>query len=74
MIKNFLLKLFRWRPSRETLIPTIAGLFVLALSAAMIPAREAPWATIMLQDIGIYFLVGILFPLSYIQRFGTNFA
>lgn len=74
MIRNISSKLFRWRPSPETLIPTIGGLIVVALSAAMIPAREAPWAGIMLRDIGMILLVGLLFPLYYIQRSGNDFA
>jgi len=74
MIKNVLPKLFRWRPSRETLIPTLAGIIVFALSAAMIPFRETPWFSIVLRDVGMIFMVGIIFPLYYILRSGGNFA
>lgn len=74
MIKNVLSNLFRWRPSLETLIPTIAGLIVLALSAAMIPASKMLWASIIIRDIAMVLVVGIAFPLFYIQLTGNNFA
>lgn len=74
MNKNVLSKLFRWQPSRETLVPTITGLIVLALSVAMIPAREAPWVSIMIRDIGMILLVGVLFPLFYIQHSDSSFV
>lgn len=64
---NILSKLFQWHPSRETLIPSITGLVVIALSLAMIPARMVPWIQIILRDIMMIYVVGILFPLLYIQ-------
>lgn len=73
-IKNVLSSLFRWQPSRETLVPAISGLVVLALSAAMIPVHKVPWAGIILRDIGMIFAAGIAFPLYYILRSGGNFA
>jgi membrane protease YdiL (CAAX protease family) len=73
-MKKFLSKLFRWHPSRETLIAAIAGLVVIGLSAAMIPTRHCPWVSILIRDIGQIFLLGILFPLVYILRSDNRFA
>ncbi len=61
-----------WQPSKETLIPAIAGLVVVALSAAMIPTKEIPWLYILVRDVAMVSLVGILFPLLYILRNGSN--
>jgi len=66
--------LFRWQPTKETLVPTVAGLAVLALSWAMIPTREIPWLSITIRDELMIFLVGIAFPLWYIRRTGSDFA
>ena len=74
MAKGSLSKLFQWHPSKGTLVSAIAGLIVLALSVAMIPTRDMPWIAIILRDIGMIFLVGILFPLLFIHRSGNTFA
>jgi membrane protease YdiL (CAAX protease family) len=73
-MKKILSKLFRWQPSRETLVAVIAGFVVIGLSAAMIPTRHVPWLSILIRDIGQIFLVGTLFPLLYILRTGNRFA
>jgi hypothetical protein len=67
-------KLFRWQPSREIFIPIIAGFVVLGLSALMIPFREVPWISILIRDIGMIVLMGIFFPLLYIQRSGYSWS
>ena len=67
-------KLFRWQPSRETLVALVAGVVVLGLSFAMIPFKSSPWVSIAIRDIGQIFLVGILFPLVFIQRFGKDWS
>ena len=74
MAKDSLSKLFQWHPSKGTLVSAIAGLIVLAMSVAMIPTRDMPWIAIILRDIGMIFLVGILFPLLFIHRSGNNFT
>ena len=73
-MKTVLPKLFCWQPSRETLIAVITGLVVIGLSAAMLPFEKTPWVRIVIQDIFLVFLVGVLFPLVYIQRSGSDFA
>ncbi|MBI4744442.1 MAG: hypothetical protein HY776_06455 [Actinobacteria bacterium] len=73
-IKNVSSSLFRWQPSRETLVPVVSGFVVFALSAAMIPAHEMPWAGILLRDIGMIFTAGIAFPLYYLLLSGSNFT
>jgi membrane protease YdiL (CAAX protease family) len=65
-------KLFRLQPSRETLVALIAGGIVIGLSAAMIPLKNWPWASIAIRDIGQILLAGILFPLLFIHRSGKN--
>jgi hypothetical protein len=74
LAKDTLSRLFRWNLSTGTLVSAIAGLIVLALSVAMIPTRDIPWIAIILRDIGMIFLVGILFPLLFIHRSGSAFA
>ena len=69
-----LTKLFRWHPSREALVPAVTGLVVVGLSAIMIAVENISWLGIMVRDIVQVFLVGILFPLVYIQRSGNEFA
>ena len=71
-MKHNLSKFFIWQPSKETLIPAIAGLVVVVLSVAMIPTKEMPWLYILLRDVVMVSLVGILFPLLYILRNGRN--
>ena len=66
--------LFHWRPDRTTLVAAAAGLVVVALSVAMLPLAPWPWASIAVRDIGQIFLVGILFPLLFIQRSGDRLA
>jgi len=73
-MKEIISKLFRWQPSKETLVGVIAGFVVIGLSAAMLPTRQIPWLNIVVRDIGQIFLVGILFPLVYILRTGNRFA
>ena len=68
-------KLFRWQLSRDTLVALVAGIAVIGLSAARLPFyRHWPWVGIAIRDIGQIFLVGILFPLIYIQRSGKGWA
>jgi membrane protease YdiL (CAAX protease family) len=67
-------KLFTWRPSRNTLIPTFAGLVVLSLSVSMILIHHIPWLSTIIRDIFQVFLVGIVFPLVYIHRSGNHFS
>ena len=74
MRPNIFPKLFCWQPSRKILIPIVAGLVVLGLSALMIPTREIPWLNIMIRDIGMIFLVGIFFPILYMKRSGRPFS
>jgi hypothetical protein len=66
-------KLFRWEPSREVLVSTMAGFVILGLSALMIPTRDVPWVSILIRDIGMIFLIGIFFPLVYMQSSGRSF-
>ncbi len=70
----FLSTLFRWQPCRETLTALVAGALVIALSAAMLLCKEIPWAGIAIRDMGQIFLLGILFPITTIQRAGGNWA
>ena len=67
-------KLFRWRPSRETLAALGAGAIVLGLSAAAMPFDTWPWIRIGIRDFGQIFVAGILFPLIYILRSGGGFG
>jgi membrane protease YdiL (CAAX protease family) len=73
-MKTTILKLFHWQPSRETLVALIAGGVVLGLSAAMLPFEKSPWIRIAIRDAGQIFIVGILFPLVYIQRSGKGWT
>jgi len=73
-MKTVIPKLLRWQPSRETLVALVAGVVVLGLSAAMIAFEKLPWISIAIRDVGQIFLVGILFPLVYIQRSGKGWA
>jgi membrane protease YdiL (CAAX protease family) len=74
MTTQIVSKLLRWQPSRETLVALLAGGVVIGLSAAMIPFKNWPWASIMIRDIGQIFLVGILFPLFFIYRSGKEWS
>jgi membrane protease YdiL (CAAX protease family) len=74
MMAPIVSKLFRWQPSRETLIALLAGGIVIGLSAAMIPFKNWPWASIAIRDIGQILLMGILFPLIFLHRSGDGFA
>ena len=67
MGNKIIFKLFRWQPSKETLIALAAGFCVIFLSALMIPLSPWPWASIVIRDIGQIYLAGILFPLAYIS-------
>jgi hypothetical protein len=73
-MKTALSKLFRWQPSRETLVALVAGMVVIGLSAAMVPLERWPRVRTAIRDVGQIFLVGTLFPLVYIQRTGTDRA
>lgn len=74
-MKAFIPKLFRWQLSRETLVALVAGIVVVGLSAAMLPFYgHWPWVSNAIRDVGQIFLVGILFPLIYIQRSGKDWA
>jgi membrane protease YdiL (CAAX protease family) len=74
MVNSVIRKLFRWRVSRETIFALLAGVVALALSAAMIPLENLPWARIAVRDIGQVFILGILVPLLFIQHSGKNWA
>ena len=74
MNKRIFASLFRFHPTRETLIPFVLGLVVWALSFAMESARETVWISIILRDIGMIYIVGIFFPLYYICRSGRKFS
>lgn len=67
-------RLFCWRPTKETLVGFVAGLVVIALSAAMIPAQGSPRLSIAIRDIGQMLLAGVLFPLAYIRRRGGTLS
>lgn len=73
-MKTVITKLLRWQLSRETLVALVAVVVVLGLSAAMIPFEKLPWISIAIRDVGQIFIVGILFPLVYIQRSGKGWA
>lgn len=60
--------LFCWRPSFDTLVALGSGLVILALSALMGRLVDSrPLVSMLLRDVGMLSLVGILFPLWYIQ-------
>ena len=67
-------KYFRWEPSKETLIPFVAGVVVILLSAAMVPFDVNSWIRIVIHDVGMVCLAGVLFPLYYMQSSGNNSA
>jgi len=73
-MKSFLSKLFRWQPTRQTLLASGAGLVVIGLSVAMMLTQGIPWLSIIIRDIGQIFLVGILLPVVTMQRSGNSFA
>jgi len=66
--------LFHWQPDSKTLVAALAGLITVGLSVAMSPLTPWPWASIVVRDVGQIFLLGILFPLLFIQRSGGSFA
>ena len=74
MVNNILSKLVHWQASRETLVALLSGAAVLSLSAGMIPLENWPWARIAVRDIGQILLVGLLFPLVFIQRSGREWT
>jgi hypothetical protein len=39
----------------------------------MIPTREVTWVSILIRDIGMILLIGIFFPLVYMQRSARSF-
>jgi membrane protease YdiL (CAAX protease family) len=67
-MKRILAELFRWKPTKETLIAFSAGALCIGLSAAGLPFNGLAWLKIAIRDVGQVFLLGILFPLIYIQR------
>jgi len=67
-------KLFRWEASRETFVALLSGVVVLSLSVGMIQLENWPWARIAARDVGQILIVGILFPLVFIQRSGKEWA
>lgn len=69
-----MLKLFQWKPDKETGVALAAGLVVIFLSALMLPFNVDSWIRITIHDIGMICLTGILFPLLYIQKSGCSFA
>lgn len=69
-MSNSWTRLFCWRPTKETLLGFVAGLVVIALSAAMIPTQGLPWLSIAIRDIGQMLLAGVVFPLTYVRRRG----
>ena len=71
-MKPVMSKFFRCQPDKITLVPTIGGVVVIALSVAMTFARQAPWLNILLIDFAMVTVVGILFPLLYIVRTGND--
>lgn len=73
-MKALISKLFRWQPIRDTFVALVAGMVVLILSAAMLPFENWPWVRIAIRDIGQILVVGVLFPLMYIQRSGKGWA
>lgn len=74
-MRAFSPKLFRWQPSSETLAAFVSGISVVGLSAAMLPfGRHWSWVSIVIRDIGQILLLGVLFPLVYIQRSGKGWA
>ena len=74
MVNSILPTLFRWEVSRETVVALLAGVAVLALSAAMIPLENWPWARIAVRDIGQILILGILVPLVFILRSGKKWT
>lgn len=73
-VETTIQKLFRWCPSKETLVGLGAGAVVLGLSAAAMPFEKWPWIRIAIRDFGQIFAGGILFPLVYILRSGGGFS
>jgi len=69
---NIFAKLFRWQPTKETAVAFACGFLCIALSAAGQLSNNLQWARIAIRDIGQIFLLGIFFPLMYIQRTKTN--
>jgi membrane protease YdiL (CAAX protease family) len=73
-MKIIISKLFRWQPTRDTLVAIVAGVVIIILSAAMLPFENWPWVKIAIRDVVQIFLVGILFPLVYIQNHGKDWV
>jgi membrane protease YdiL (CAAX protease family) len=74
MMTSIVSKLFRWQLSWEMVVALLTGGVVIGLSAAMIPFKNLPWASIIIRDIGQIFLIGILFPLIFIHRSGKDWS
>ena len=60
--------LFRWQPTKDTLVAAAAGVVVFLLSWAMIPTRGVFLLNALLRDVLMIFLMGIAFPLWYLRR------
>jgi len=71
---EILSKLFCWHLSRETFVALVAGGVCIGLSLAMIPAKSAPWLSIIIRDFGQILFLGVLFPLAYIRLRGESFS
>jgi membrane protease YdiL (CAAX protease family) len=67
-------KLFRWQPTKETLVAFASGLLCVGMSAVGLLINNPQWASIAIRDVGQILLLGILFPLVYIQRSTNDFA
>ena len=67
-MKKTIGNLFRWQPTRDTLVAAAVGVVVFLLSWGMIPTRNIPWLNIILRDELMIFLAGIAFPLWYMRR------
>lgn len=73
MNMSILASCFRFRPSRETLVPLILGFMTWALSFLMREATKPIWISIFVRDIGMIYMIGIILPLYYIQRSNYEF-
>lgn len=73
-MKNALAKLFRWQPTKETLVAFASGLLCVGLSAAGLLFNNLQWARIAIRDVGQILLLGILFPLVYIRHSTNDWA
>jgi membrane protease YdiL (CAAX protease family) len=73
LMKSFFAQLFRWKPSRETLIAFAAGTGMIGLSIVIGAVHSSPWISIAIRDLGQISL-GIVLPLVYIRARRDDFA